>query len=222
MPGPRRCGGSANRYIPGGSPAELAECHLHEVLLNVAFDASTPLWLLCPCDLEALAGDVIDGAHRTHLFAAWGEDRQACSTFRPIDLADPFARPLPARPADAAYLAFQSGGLGPVRTFVAERTRQAGLDQEPARAIVRAVNEIAANSLRHVGGQGELRAWTDNRSLICEVSDHGHITSPLAGRLPPTPMPRPEPVSGSPTSSATACRSTPGPVAAQIRLHQNL
>ena len=38
------------------------ECQLHEALLNVAFGASTPLWLLCPYDLEALTADVIDEA----------------------------------------------------------------------------------------------------------------------------------------------------------------
>jgi MEDS: MEthanogen/methylotroph, DcmR Sensory domain len=32
----------------GRSPAELAECQLHEALLNVTFDASTPFWLRCP------------------------------------------------------------------------------------------------------------------------------------------------------------------------------
>ena len=51
--------------------------------------------------------------------------------------------------------------------------------------MVMAVNEVAANSLRHGGGQGELRAWRDSHSLVCEVSDQGHITSPLVGRLPP-------------------------------------
>jgi hypothetical protein len=64
-----------------------------------------------PYDLEALTADVIDEAHRTHPFVARGEDRQASATFRPVDFADPFARPLPACPAAAAYLAFQPGGL---------------------------------------------------------------------------------------------------------------
>jgi hypothetical protein len=36
-----------------------------EALLNVAFDAATPFRLLCPYDLEALAADMIDEAHRT-------------------------------------------------------------------------------------------------------------------------------------------------------------
>jgi anti-sigma regulatory factor (Ser/Thr protein kinase) len=177
--------GIGEPIYPERSPTELAECQLHEALLNVTFDASTPFWLLCPYDLEALAADVIDEAHRTHPYVARGEDRQACGTFRPVDLADPFARPLPARPPDVARMPFKPGELRSLRTFVAEHARRAGLDDEPAAAIVLAVNEIATNSLRHGGGRGELRAWSDGRSLVCEVSDQGHITAPLVGRLPP-------------------------------------
>jgi anti-sigma regulatory factor (Ser/Thr protein kinase) len=29
-----------------------------------------------------------------------------------------------------------------------------------------------------------LRVWRDNRYVICEVNDLGHITDPLAGRRP--------------------------------------
>lgn len=184
--GAARLWGIGEPIYPDRSPAELSECHLHEALLNVAFEASTPLWLLCPYDMEALAGDVIDEAHRTHPFAGRGEDRHASSTFRPVNLADPFARPLPLRPADAAYLAFQPGGLGIVQAFAAGYAQEAGLEQGSATAIICAVREIAANALQHGGGQGEIRVWTDNHSLVCEISDHGHITSPLAGRLPPT------------------------------------
>lgn len=48
-----------------------------------------------------------------------------------------------------------------------------------------AVNEVATNSLLHGGGRGELRVWTDGGWLLCEVCDHGHLTQPMAGRLPP-------------------------------------
>jgi len=177
--------GIGEPVYPGRSPTELAECQLHEALLNVAFDASAPFWLLCPYDLEALTADVIDEAHRTHPFVARGEDRQVSPSFRPVDLDDPFARPLPAPPAGAALVSFASGGLRDVRAFVADHASAAGLDQKSAAGMVMAVSEIATNSLRHGGGQGELRAWIDSQSLVCEVSDQGHITSPLAGRLPP-------------------------------------
>ena len=177
--------GIGEPIYPERSPTELAECHLHEALLNVAFDASTPFWLLCPYDLEALAADITDEAQRTHPFVARGGERRPRVTFQPIDIADPFARPVPRPPADAAHMSFETGGLRRIRAFVAEQAERAGLDQEPAAAIVLAVNEIATNSLRHGGGQGELRVWKDGRSVVCEVSDQGHITAPLAGRLPP-------------------------------------
>ena len=61
----------------------------------------------------------------------------------------------------------------------------AGLAERPATSLVAAVNEVATNSLLHGGGLGELRVWTDGGSLLCEVCDHGHLTQPMAGRLPP-------------------------------------
>jgi anti-sigma regulatory factor (Ser/Thr protein kinase) len=170
---------------PERSPTELAECQLHEALLNVAFDASTPFWLLCPYDLEALNADVIDEAQRTHPFVARGDDRQACETFRPVDVTDPFARPVPGLPPNAAHMSFERGGLRRMRAFVAEQAQRAGLDEKAASAMVVAVNEVATNSLQHGGGGGELRVWKDEHSVVCEVSDRGHITSPMAGRLPP-------------------------------------
>jgi anti-sigma regulatory factor (Ser/Thr protein kinase) len=177
--------GIGEPVYPGRSPAELAECHLHESLLNVAFDAATPFWLLCPYNIEALAADVIDEAHRTHPFVAQGEDRQVCDTFRSIDLTDPFARPLPPRPAGADCMSFVSGGLRRLRAFVGEHAKRAGLGEKAAASMVLAVNEVATNSLRHGDGQGLLCAWTDDQSLVCEVSDRGHVTSPLVGRLAP-------------------------------------
>jgi anti-sigma regulatory factor (Ser/Thr protein kinase) len=172
---------------PGRSPVEVAECQLHEALLNVAFDAATPLWLLCPYDLEVLAADVIDEAQRAHPFVAHGDQRHASSAFEPIDLAAPFDRPLPPPAAGAACITFGSGDLRRLRAFVAGHAERAGLGTEPATGVVLAVSEVASNSIRHGGGHGELRVWTDGPILVCEVSDEGHITSPLVGRVRPVP-----------------------------------
>jgi len=183
--GARQLWGIGEPVHPKRSPTELAECQLHEALLNVAFDAATPFWLLCPYDLEALAADVIDEAQRTHPFIARTDGRRASGAFRLIDLADPFDRPVPARPADAATMSFQIGRLRRVRAFVAAQATHAGLDPESSAAMVLAVTEIATNSLRYGGGHGELCAWVQDGSLVCEVSDRGHITSPLVGRVQP-------------------------------------
>jgi anti-sigma regulatory factor (Ser/Thr protein kinase) len=178
--------GIGEPVYPERSPAELAECQLHEALLNIAFGAATPFTLLCPYDLAVLADDVIDEMHRTHPFVVRGADRQACDAFRAIDTTGPFERQLPAPPADAACLTFKAGGLSRLRSFVAGQARRAKLDQEAASSLVLAVSEIATNSLRHGGGRGEIRAWIDNTSLVCEVSDQGYITAPLVGRIAPT------------------------------------
>lgn len=170
---------------PERSPVELAECHLHEALLNVAFEADTPFWLLCPYDLEALAADVIGEAQRTHPFLARGEGRLESSVFRQVDPAGPFDRPVPPRPPGTASLSFRFGSLGRLRAFVAEQAQRAGLGEERAEALVLAANEIATNSIRHGGGCGELHIWSDGDFLVCEISDSGHITSPLVGRLQP-------------------------------------
>lgn len=170
---------------PERSPVELAECFLHEALLNVAFEAETPFWLLCPYDLETLAADVIGQAQRTHPFVVHGEGHGESSDFRELDLAGPFDRPVPPRPPRTSALSFRSGDLGRVRALVAEQARLAGLGEAQAEAVVLGVNEIATNSIRHGGGRGELHTWTDGDFLVCEVSDSGHITSPLVGRLQP-------------------------------------
>jgi anti-sigma regulatory factor (Ser/Thr protein kinase) len=53
--------------------------------------------------------------------------------------------------------------------------------------LVLAVNELATNSIRHGGGVGTLRIWTEPGVLVCEIQDAGHIADPDAGITPPTP-----------------------------------
>jgi hypothetical protein len=51
---------------PSRAPAELAECQIHESLLNVAFAYGPPLWLLCPYDTTSLDKAVVEEARRSH------------------------------------------------------------------------------------------------------------------------------------------------------------
>jgi anti-sigma regulatory factor (Ser/Thr protein kinase) len=177
--------GIAEAVYPGRSPAELAECELYEALLNVAFDATTPLRLRCPYNLTTLPVSVIGQAERTHPFLLRDGQRQVSGQFQPINAAEPYARALPPAPAGAACLLFARGELGQLRTFVAGEAQQASLGRQAATSLVAAINEIATNSLQHGGGHGELRVWTDGDWLVCAVSDSGHLTAPLAGKLPP-------------------------------------
>ena len=70
---------------------------------------------------------------------------------------------------------------------MAERRTRHGLAGVPASDFVSAVNEIATNSVRHGGGAGHLRLWSEDRTLVCEVADRGTIDDPLVGRRRPDP-----------------------------------
>ena len=47
------------------------------------------------------------------------------------------------------------------------------------------LSELANNSLRHGGGRGRVRIWTQAGSLVCEVTDRGRIARALADRERP-------------------------------------
>jgi anti-sigma regulatory factor (Ser/Thr protein kinase) len=170
----------------GRSAAELAECQRHEALLNLAFADSGPWRLLCPYDTTTLPADVLEEAHRSHPVIVDHDDEGPSGTYRDLDeVAAPFDWPLPDPPPSAERLAFADGTLSHVRAFVKRHAHRAGLGAERAADFVLAANEIATNSLRHGGGRGILRVWTDADALICEVSDRGRIDQPLVDRQAP-------------------------------------
>jgi anti-sigma regulatory factor (Ser/Thr protein kinase) len=170
----------------GRSDSELAECHRHEELLNLAF-ADTPAFrLLCPYDVSALDPSVVEEAERTHPFMSDIESFRESGSYRGLEaISAPFAIPLKDPPASAARLSFDGDSLGKVRELVTERTEAAGLDPETTDALRLAVNEIATNSIRHGGGSGLIRSWGEGSFLLFQVEDAGRIDAPLAGRRQP-------------------------------------
>ncbi len=92
---------------PARSADELAECHQHEALLNLAFDAELPFHLLCPYDASALGPSALETAYRTHPLIATASGTRASEQFDGDDLMTAlFGSPLPSPPKDAATLAF--------------------------------------------------------------------------------------------------------------------
>jgi anti-sigma regulatory factor (Ser/Thr protein kinase) len=170
----------------GRSDPELAECHRHESLLNLAF-ADTPAFrLLCPYDVSALDPSVVEEAGRTHPFVSSVGSFDESPSYSGIDaISAPFAEPLAEPPDFADDLEFDADSLGAVRDFVARRAEEAGLGRGPADALVLAANEIATNSVRHGGGSGTLRTWQDGDVLLCQIEDGGRIDEPLVGRRLP-------------------------------------
>jgi anti-sigma regulatory factor (Ser/Thr protein kinase) len=173
---------------PDRSVAELAECHRHESLLNVAFADTPGFRLMCPYDTDALDPEVVAEARRTHPLVVDDGVPGPSAGFPGLDaVRAPFGDPLPEPPADAAELDVDGDALGAVRGLVRHHTARAQLSRARADDFLVAVNEIATNSVRHGGGRGVLKLWHDAGALICEVRDSGLIEAPLVGRVRPLP-----------------------------------
>jgi anti-sigma regulatory factor (Ser/Thr protein kinase) len=170
----------------GRSNSELAECHRHESLLNVAF-ADTPAFrLLCPYDVSALDGEVVAEAQRTHPYVSEVGSMRASKDYRGLAaISEPFSEPLDDAPATAARLRFDERDLAEVRGFVLEQAEAIGLPHARSKNLVLAVNEIATNSVRHGGGVGVLKVWFEGDFVVCQVEDPGRIDEPLVGRERP-------------------------------------
>ena len=168
--------------------AELVECQRHEALLNVAFAGTPDFQLLCPYDIDTLDDDVLREALATHPVVQHGAATETSASYLGLDtIAAPFDKPLPVAPTDARQMPFTIDSLTDARTFAADAALDMGFRAERVEEVVLAVSEIATNSVRHGGGGGLLRSWSDGRTLIVEITDDGSIGDPLAGRRRPRP-----------------------------------
>ncbi|ADB34004.1 putative anti-sigma regulatory factor, serine/threonine protein kinase [Kribbella flavida DSM 17836] len=157
---------------PGRTPSELAEAALHELLLDVAFEHTSPFHLRCPysASLPIRPAEV-------HVSAA-GPARTAAERV--------FRTPLAAVPAQARQREFGRDDLTEVRYEVNTAAKELGMPAGRIEDIELALHEICTNSVRFGGGQGRLSWWTADGNLVCDVADGGRIDDLLVGRvLPP-------------------------------------
>lgn len=184
---PRTVCALAEPVWDGRTARERLEWARYESLINVAF-GGTGARALCPYDCRALPPEVIRYARSTHPQLTEGGRAVPNSGYvQPADFgADCDRTRRFERPRGADYLAVESDDLYRLRTFVAERALAHGLDEEPARNLVTAANEAAANALRHGSPPTGLWMWAEGPDLYCEVGDNG-LWRPdaLVGFVPP-------------------------------------
>jgi anti-sigma regulatory factor (Ser/Thr protein kinase) len=155
--------------------------------LNHAFRAGREWRLLCPYDVDALEDETIRRALRHHPLLAEGGDSHRCGLYD--GACEPFAGTLPPPPAGCIQVTFDLAELARVRELVRAAALDAWLPLERREDFVLSADELATNSVRHGGGAGTLRLWREDRTLLCEVHDGGHIADPLAGRVSPDEQP---------------------------------
>jgi anti-sigma regulatory factor (Ser/Thr protein kinase) len=171
----------------GRTTAEVAEATRHEALINVAF-ANYDTRIVCPYAVHRLCGDVLADAGRTHpTITAPGHHAYSPGWTDPVELCAAEAWPLPPPPPEAAVVELPFSEVLSVRDFVQRSARAAALDEARGDDVLLAVTELCTNTLRHGPGAGMLRAWTEGRELVCEVTDTGTIADPLAGRHKASP-----------------------------------
>ena len=166
-------------------PDEMAECQLHESLINLALADADSFRLICPYDTSTLSDDVIAGARCSHPIVSEGGDPEENGDYRgPTTAATRFSEPLSEPPGGADEYIVTVDGLRDARDIVRRRATHAGLG-ERVDDLVLAVNEVLSNSLHHAHEAGRLRIWNEPDGLVCEVRDGGHIHQPLVGREEP-------------------------------------
>lgn len=167
----------------GRRPAELAECQLHEALLNIALTTQAPLWLLCPYDTATLGEDVIVEAGRSHPILVVDQRRRPSDTYGATDHARTlFESDLPAVHNAISRRTFGHDYLRGLREEVTRHAMGAGLSQERSAELALAVHEVAINSIQHGKGERVRRIWRNDNSLVCEIRDAGQIKDPMIGR----------------------------------------
>jgi anti-sigma regulatory factor (Ser/Thr protein kinase) len=169
---------------PKRSEAALAECHIHEALLNEAFESEPDFWLLCPYDTAALAGPDVARAVANHPYVD-GDLGLIAHDVSHADAVNLFRSELPPPPAEALEIPFDAETIHELRLRVAYRARHAGIDDEGVAGLVLAVSEVATNTVVHGHGRGNATVWIADGSFICELRGPGRITDPMVGRERP-------------------------------------
>ncbi|SCF07233.1 Anti-sigma regulatory factor (Ser/Thr protein kinase) [Micromonospora coriariae] len=172
----------------GRTATEYPACAQHEALINAAF-AGRPATILCPYDTRHLDRRWLDDAHRTHPVVQLGSVvRESPHYADPVAVAAGFNLPLQDPPARATTITIDLHALSVIRRVVTAEAIAAGLPSDRVADLTLAVSELAANTIKHTAGGGTLAVWTDDTRLICQLTDTGHITNPLAGRIPVPPQ----------------------------------
>ena len=110
---------------------------------------------------------------------------EACGYNLRGDTAEPLYEPLSFPRGRVREIPFAEEDLAELRRQVAAWALAHEMRDADADELMLATHEIAANSVRHGGGVGILRMWQEDRTLMCDVQDAGHIDEPLIGLFPP-------------------------------------
>src|SRR4051794_1262641 len=150
----RKVRGIGEPIWSGRAADELRECQRHEQLVNLAFGALPPWWLLCPYDTDALEPAVVEESRRSHPFLLQHGHSTPSAIYRGDTLGPDLDSALPEPTALFEEFLFDLDTLNVVRDATERHAQRVGLDPTRQAELVFAVNEVASNSVRYAGGGG--------------------------------------------------------------------
>jgi anti-sigma regulatory factor (Ser/Thr protein kinase) len=168
----------------GRTDSEYPACAQHEALINAAF-AGRDVTIVCPYDVTRLEPHVLVDAEATHPVLWDGQDRRDSDRYAPNAVVERYNLPLDNVPDAATCTVTTTTELPRARRFTVEQGRRRGLAPDRVHDLELVATELVTNSLLHANGAGLLRIWSDADHVVCQVSDAGRLTDPLAGRRPP-------------------------------------
>jgi anti-sigma regulatory factor (Ser/Thr protein kinase) len=181
----RRSLGVIENVYATRTPHAQAEAHLTDSALNSPSLQAWPMSIICMFDAGALDAAAVAELRRAHPIIRGEADPNRDYDARHVETL--YDAVLPSPPEDAAALDVTGPQLGDMREFVRTFADQQHVAPDRVDDLVLAANEIGTNSVRHGGGRCTVRMWSTGESVICEVTDAGHIRDPLVGRFAPPP-----------------------------------
>ncbi|MGN9784212.1 anti-sigma factor RsbA family regulatory protein [Nonomuraea sp. ZG12] len=173
----------------GRSEIETREWIRYESVINTAL-AGVHATALCFYDVRTAPEIALRHARMTHPLLYGETGRLPSPHFvRPDRLVLNGDRaPLPEPAGEVRATRFTARSLKELRDTVTGYAHSAGMTGDLAASLVLSVSEIAANSIEHGAGHGQVRMWTSGTGVVCEISDSGGpLEDPLPGYIPPEP-----------------------------------
>jgi len=167
--------------------AALAECQVHEELLNLAFDGGPTFWLVCPYDASSLEPQVLKEARHSHPYlASFAQPTFPSAAYRPVSPTSTLRRhDLSPVPESASRFSVTGTTVGLARRNLQLQAMALELGVSATDDLISAAHEVIANSLLHGGGRAGVSLWVEDGFMICEVTDRGLFDEPMAGRVQP-------------------------------------
>lgn len=160
---------------------EYAACVQHEALINLAF-AGRDVTIVCPYDAARLPARALDDAQVTHPVLWDGGFEHVSGEYDWVAAHARYNQPM-AEPSAADTLLIESpADVAAARTYATARGGSYGLSGSRADDLCLIVSELVTNSLVHTNGSCRLSVRAESDRVVCDVTDSGQLTDPLAGR----------------------------------------